>query len=499
MDSKTAHISEGAVALEELDACDSLEGVAEYGNLDAPGAGGDNVPAGSLGASAASREIGQGQGGAGSRERLWSPLFVIVVAGTLCCFMVGQGLNSGTSVFIARMGGSTAFAGVLAAVFSAAAAAARIVCGPLVDRAGRLRVMVGGAALLLAGTLVPAVCSNDAVFVVCRIVQGVGFSAATTASATAAADVLPLSRLGEGIGYYGLGQALAMSVGPALALFLVNTDPAANLYLGLAVIAALGLVLAALCRYERNPSRLPATAAYRRLYEERRELEHDEARGGHDATGPCAARVTDNRQARCAEPEPSARGLGRFFELSALPGALPMVVLSPAFGFGIFFVGLYGTSLGVVNPGLFYTLSALSMIAVRLKSKSFMDRVAPLKICTASTACGLAGFLLLLMAGSSDLAYYAAGILYGVCLGVSMPLNQSVAVKNTPAERWGAANALYLLASDVGIGVSSIVWGLVNDAAGFPATICCVMGCILAAWVVAWFSYPSTRRDRKKA
>ena len=499
MDSKTAHISEGAVALEELDACDSLEGVAEYGNLDAPGAGGDNVPAGSLGASAASREIGQGQGGAGSRERLWSPLFVIVVAGTLCCFMVGQGLNSGTSVFIARMGGSTAFAGVLAAVFSAAAAAARIVCGPLVDRAGRLRVMVGGAALLLAGTLVPAVCSNDAVFVVCRIVQGVGFSAATTASATAAADVLPLSRLGEGIGYYGLGQALAMSVGPALALFLVNTDPAANLYLGLAVIAALGLVLAVLCRYERNPSRLPATAAYRRLYEERRELEHDEARGGHDATGPCAARVTDNRQARGAEPEPSARGLGRFFELSALPGALPMVVLSPAFGFGIFLVGLYGTSLGVVNPGLFYTLSALSMIAVRLKSKSFMDRVAPLKICTASTACGLAGFLLLLMAGSSDLAYYAAGILYGVCLSVSMPLNQSVAVKNTPAERWGAANALYLLASDVGIGVSSIVWGLVNDAAGFPATICCVMGCILAAWVVAWFSYPSTRRDRKKA
>ena len=118
MDSKTAHISEGAVALEELDACDSLEGVAEYGNLDAPGAGGDNVPAGSLGASAAPREIGQGQGGTGSRERLWSPLFVIVVAGTLCCFMVGQGLNSGTSVFIARMGGSTAFAGVLPPMLS---------------------------------------------------------------------------------------------------------------------------------------------------------------------------------------------------------------------------------------------------------------------------------------------------------------------------------------------------------------------------------------------
>ncbi|WP_158539662.1 MFS transporter [Gordonibacter sp. 28C] len=409
----------------------------------------------------------------GGRERLWSPLFVAIVAATLCCFMVGQGLNSGTSVFLARMGNSAAFAGALAAVFSASAAVARIVCGPLVDRAGRLRVMAVGAVLLLVGTLLPALSANDTVFVVCRIVQGVGFSAATTASATAAADVLPRSRLGEGIGYYGLGQALAMSVGPALALLLVNTDPAANLYLGLAGIAALCVVLTAFCRYERNPSRLPATAAYRRLFEER------------------------ERRAADAKPEESGeRGLRRIFEPSALPGALPMLVLSPAFGFGIFFAGLYGTTLGVGNPGLFYTLSALSMIAVRLKSKSFMDRVAPIKVFTASTACGLAGFALLFAAGASEIAYYAAGILYGACLGVSMPLNQSVAVKNTPPERWGAANALYLLASDIGIGIGSAIWGVVNDAAGFPVTICCVMGCILVSWVVAWFSYPKPARPR---
>lgn len=422
----------------------------------------------------------------GERERLWSPLFVAIVAATLCCFMVGQGLNSGTSVFLARMGNTAAFAGALAAVFSASAAVARIVCGPLVDRAGRLRVMAAGAVLLLVGTLLPALNSNDIVFVVCRVVQGVGFSAATTASATAAADVLPRSRLGEGIGYYGLGQALAMSVGPALALLLVNTDPAANLYLGLAGMAALCVVLTAFCRYERNPSRLPATAAYRRLFEER------ERRAADRKNRRSASGAAD------AEPTTEERGLQRVFEPSALPGALPMLALSPAFGFGIFFAGLYGTTLGVGNPGLFYTLSALSMIAVRLKSKSFMDRVAPIKVFTASTACGLAGFALLLAAGASEIAYYAAGILYGACLGVSMPLNQSVAVKNTPPERWGAANALYLLASDIGIGIGSAVWGVVNDAAGFPVTICCVMGCILASWVVAWFSYPKPARPHNQ-
>ena len=50
-------------------------------------------------------------------------MFVGIVIMTLCCFTVGQGLNSGTSVYLAQRGASATLAGVGAAVFSAAAAA----------------------------------------------------------------------------------------------------------------------------------------------------------------------------------------------------------------------------------------------------------------------------------------------------------------------------------------------------------------------------------------
>lgn len=407
---------------------------------------------------------------ASQAERLWTPLFVFVVGMTLCCYMVGQGLNSGTSVYLARSGDGATFAGVLAAVFSAAAALARIVCGPLIDRSGRFLVMMAGAALLFAGTIIPAFVSDGAVFTLCRVLQGVGFSAATTASATAAADILPPSRLGEGIGYYGLGQALAMSVGPALALFLAGTDPAENLYLGLAAVAALGIALTACCRYEDRPQRLPASCAWRRKLE---------------------GRASDGEDSPQGKPEgPEGRGLRRVFETRALPGTLPMLVLSPAFGFGIFFVGLYGTSLGIGNAGLFYTISAVSMVAVRLKSKSFMDRVAPIKVFLASVLCGLGAFGLLLATPLAPPLYYLAGLLYGIFTGIGMPINQSVAVKNTPARRWGAANALYFLAADIGIGFSSTIWGVINDTCGFAPSILCAMGCIAAAFAVAWFAYP---------
>lgn len=462
--------------------------------------------------------------GGSPREQLWSTTFVLVVASTLCCFMVGQGLNSSTSVYVALYGGTAAYAGVLAAVFSGAAAVVRLLSGPLIDGRGRRIVMLFGFAVLIVGTVGPLFTHDVAPFVVFRILQGAGFSAVTTASATAAADALPASRMGEGIGYYGLGQALSMSVGPALALALVSTDPPENLFVGTTAIAVVGLAMIFLCRYEKHPEMLPEEAVYRRRLEEGeseaarrgtseagKESKQVEAAGRAGAakalevTGRAgaaeaieAAETTTSTAQSRMEGRPKRESIAsRIFEKHALPGTLPMIVLSPAFGFVIFFVGLYGASLGVGNAGLFYTLSAVSMILVRLKSGAFMDRFAPIKILPFALACGLVAFAMLVACGTvldgapvRDAVFNLSGIVYGFCIGIALPLNQSVAVKNTPPERWGAANALFQLANDVGIGGACVIWGVVNDCFGFPVTICCAMCCIAASYFVARAVYP---------
>lgn len=411
-----------------------------------------------------------------SPERLWSPLFVMIIVATLCVFMVGQGTNAGTSVYISLTGGSSTLAGIGAAVFSGAAALTRLFSGPLIDSKGRIVIMMLGGALLVIGTLGPAFVTNLDFFMVWRLIQGVGFAAATTASATAAADILPMSRLGEGIGYHGLGQALSMAVGPALALFLVHTDPAENLYLGLSAAAALAFAFSFLCRYEKRPERLPKTSAYRMRWEKE----------GASRAAAKKTRLT----------------LDSLFEKRALPGTIPMLVMTPAFGFSIYFAGALGSSLGVANAGLYYTLSAISMIVVRMSSKKFMDTVAAIKLTTFATVCGLLGFGMLAAASmqvfseqATEWLFCLAGLPYGLFLGLMLPVNQTVAVKNTPPERWGVTNALYLLATDVGIGVVCIVWGMLNDAVGYTAAIACAMGAMVIAYVVAWICYPA--RDKK--
>lgn len=447
-----------------------------------------------------------------SQPRLWTAVFVLIVLLTFCCFVMGQGLNAGTSVFLSRVGYGASLAGVLALVFSASAAAARLVIGPIIDSGKCSLVMIAGMVILLAGTVMPLVGQDVALYANGRVLQGVGFAMSTTAASTAAADVLPRERLGEGIGYYGLGQALAMSVGPALALFLAGTDPASNLYAGLALVAVAGLAVSFFTRYERRPLALPETSAFRERWERAEQAKAQAAKAARAAkkgvegaegasSGENGEGVRTGSSACLADaPAPAADASTvrkpRFalFEPRALPGAIPMTIMCPTFGFGIFFVGLYGTQLGVANASLFYTISAVSMILVRLKSKSFMDRVVPIKTFTVAVACGLVTCALLYFAAASDYVFYAAGVFYGLCLGISLPLNQAVAVKNTPPERWGATNALFLLMNDVGIGLASALWGFTNDTFGFGVTILLVMACLAASYAAAWVFYP--KKDR---
>lgn len=421
-----------------------------------------------------------------ARGRVWTGTFVVILALTFFCFIVGQGLNAGTSVYLSRIGDGAAFAGILAADFSVAAGIARLLCGNAIDTRGRMLVVRIGGVVMLAGTLGPLVVSGDAALVAWRFLQGAGFAATTTAAATAAADVLPVERLGEGIGYYGLGQALAMSVGPAFALALVSTDPPSNLFVGIGISAALALALALLCRYERHPETLPETCAYRTSWEKGREK-------------------NDEPESREGQASARHRGIAAIFERRALPGAIPMMVMCPTFGFGIFFAGLLGTELNVPNPGLFYTVSAVSMILVRLKSSALMDRVPAIKIFTVAVICGVVAYLMFLSIALGAVSglpgawmFYLAGVPYGICLGLALPLNQSVAVKNTPPERWGACNALFLLANDIGIGIAAGIWGALNDALGFSASIAGVLICLAASYAAAWGCYPAREKQWKR-
>ena len=57
-------------------------------------------------------------------------------------------------------------------------------------------------------------------FIMFRIIHGVSFGMVTVGGNTVVIDIRPSSRRGEGLGYYGLTNNTAMSIGPMFGLFL---------------------------------------------------------------------------------------------------------------------------------------------------------------------------------------------------------------------------------------------------------------------------------------
>lgn len=418
-----------------------------------------------------------GTTGKRDRPRLWTGDFTLTLAIAFCAFVSCQALNNGTPLYITRIGGTTGFAGALILDFSIAAAAARLFAGRIVDRAGRKRIMVAGALLLIAGSVLAIPLPGFYPQIVLRALQGIGFACVTTASATAAADVLPTERLGEGIGYYALGQSLGMAFGPAFGIFLCSLAFAESLFAGVAGVGAVLLILVMCCNYEKHVERLPETSEYRVLEERRRRLAEEAADGD---IGAIEEEVEDADR---------YRGLAALFEKRAFVGALPMIVICLGFAIPVSYTALYAQSLGLSNAGMFFFVGAIAMTASRFLGGRLLDIVPPRILFLMTNLCGIAMFLVMAFV-HAEWMLYVGGFFFGVSMGFAFPLLNSMAVKNTPPERWGAANAMFLLANDMGVGLGASLWGFVADSVGFLPVMLGGAAMFVVGYAIALVVFP---------
>ncbi len=429
------------------------------------------------------------------RERLWSVTFVALLVFIFFNQIVGAGLNTGTSVYLESTGKGAGLAGIGALVFSISSGIFRIVIGPIIDKRGRIAVMMAGAAFYLVGSLGPLVANEETFFVLWRVIQGFGMAAGTTSAFTAAADVVPVSRLGESVGYAATSQAIAMSIGPMLAIMLASSSEPASMYVGLAICALCMVLVALLCRYEKNPGKLPASATYRRRWESG---EVGKEEGGKDEPiEPDSLKHSD------ASKESSKCLLGDLFEMKAFRGALPNMLIAAAYAFSVFYAGVFGATIGVENPGMYYLLSAVAMLVVRFLSSRWFDTVAPVKLMAVACAAGMVGFALALATMGAEMParnvlFYGAGVCYGVCTGIVTPLCQSVAIKESPADRWGGATAFFYFTFDFTIGVVSALYGVAIDSLGYAPVIVCTMVFVALSFVSAAIGFPREEGAAKR-
>lgn len=376
------------------------------------------------------------------KGQIWTALFVVLILISLSDCMSLQALSNVTPLYVEAMGGTATVSGILATVFSIAGGVGRLAGGYLSDAKGRRNIMMLGLALLAIGAVLPAIMYRIPLLVFARALQGAGFAITATAAGSAVADILPKEKMGEGIGYYALGQSMASALGPAFGIWLASGGNFRMVFSVLASIAVAGFMLSFFCRYERNP------------------------------------RYQRHKADALKNQEADENIIRKIFEKRAIPAGLMNLTMGMGFAAYLHFLALYGKSIHFDNIGTFFTISAIVMLLCRLCLSKYIDRINPVLAIIVAMGAGFISFLLVAFC-TTPIFFYVAGVLYGFCFGIMMPLCNALAVKDTSPNKRGAATATCYIGADLGMGIGGTVCGLIIDSLGFK-----MLFCINSCWMI---------------
>jgi len=126
------------------------------------------------------------------------------------------------SVYLTGLGIPLTVTGVIIGIFFIMALILRPFSGIAVVRFNKKGILIIFTLISAICTLGYAFANKVAPMIALRILHGIATGMTGTATITLMSDCIPNDRMGEGIGYYGLGGILSTAVAPGLGITLIN-------------------------------------------------------------------------------------------------------------------------------------------------------------------------------------------------------------------------------------------------------------------------------------
>lgn len=301
--------------------------------------------------------------------------------------------------------------------------------------------------LIFAGYMIAGLLT---LFIIFRIVHGISFGMVTVGGNTVVIDIMPSSRRGEGLGYYGLANNLAMSIGPMFGLFLHSGGASYTTIFSYSLGSCiLGFIAATLVKTPYKPP---------------------------------------------VKREPIS--LDRFILLKGLPAGFSLLLLSIPYGMTTNYVAMYAKQIGLTTEtGFFFTLMAVGMAISRLFSGRLVDKGMITQVISAGlylvclcyfglTACG---WLIDWNSTFTTILFFLISLLLGIGFGTMFPAYNTLFVNLAPNSQRGTATSTYLTSWDVGLGIGMLSGGYIAEIASFR--IAYLFGAILTVVSLFYFRF----------
>lgn len=374
------------------------------------------------------------------KERLFTPSYICILAANFLLFF-GFWLLIPILPFYLKetYGCAEAVLGLILSCYTVSGLCIRPFSGFLMDKFPRKPIYIFCyfiCASMFAGYMAVA---TLAWFIVLRMLHGMAFSGVTVGGNTLCVDIMPSSRRGEGLGYYGLTNNTAMALGPMTGLFLHDHLSYEMIFITGMAFSFIGFICA-MCVKARVPESIRAMKA--------------------DKKACLSSSVLQKKKL----------SLDRFILLKGIPVSISLLMLSIPYGATTNFVAIYAKEIHLDVPtGFFFTLMACGMGASRIFAGKKVDqgyitqciRFGYYPVILAFSTLGLCRFVVTENIAIANVMFFTVPLLLGIGFGIMFPAMNSLYINLAPNNQRATATSTYLTAWDVGIGIGIALSGFI--------------------------------------
>ena len=352
------------------------------------------------------------------KETIFTKNVVLVMAAAFFFMFSNMYCNPLINGYAKELGASSAFAGVIVGMMSIVAMFLRPIAGNLTDHFSKYQLSFIGGLLSFVGVLGYVFTPNSTLLLIFRLVNGLGYVLCTVCMTTWLSYLVPFSHVGEAMSFYGLMNALAMALAPAISIDLYRVI-GYRLAIVISAVAALMVVV--------------------------------------------TIQFVGNRAQPAKDVQPVSIHHLKIIQRDSVPVAAMV---------GLFAIPYFATQADIVTyveqrhlsiaVGAYFMIYAVVLLAIRLVLRNHFDTVR-FGVWLLASVLATVFYLIMLavMDNNWEMALAAAGMALGY--GTIYSVCQSTAMMLAPATDRGLASATFFLGIDIGMSLGPIVGGIIDS------------------------------------
>jgi len=345
--------------------------------------------------------------------------------------------------YLTSLGGAD-YKGLIISLFTLTAMISRPFSGKLADKLGRVPVMLTGTIVCIVCSLIYPILTSVSGFLLLRLFHGFSTGFTPTGQAAYVADIVPMHKRGEAMGYLGTASTLGMASGPAIGGMIANAYSLDVMFYCSSSFALLSIII---------------------CFGVRETLKDKQ---------PFYLEMLKVRRADIFEP------------LVLVP-CLVMVLITFSFGTVYTLIPDFAAFVGLKNKGLLFAFFTGSSLFVRIVGGTASDRFGRVPVLRVATLAIVVAMIIIGFA-KDQFQLIAGIILYGLGHGTASPTLLAWATDLSDPQYKGRGVASLYIFMEFGIGMGAFIsaWVFANDTANFLMTfsLCCFLAVIAFVYLM---------------